>query len=653
MFDFIRNHRRWMQFILLLLIVPAFAFFGIEGYVGFMSRDKELAEVDGVAITQPEFDAARRSQLEQMRSMLGPQFDAQSIDTPAFRERVLNELIDQRVIAAAAMSGRYSVSDERLRDTIASIPAVQDNGVFSPERYRMVLAGQGMKPAEFEAGLRRDLILSQVLGPIGASAVVPVWAVDRLSAALTEKRTIAVRRFNAKAYEADIKLSEADLKDWYEKNRERLRMPDSVDVEYVVIDEAAASQGVTVPGAEVERFYQQNQARFGQPERRRVSHILREVPANADPAVQQAAMVKAQELADQLKANPTEFAALAKAFSQDPGSSAEGGDLGWIAKDTLVPEVEAAVFDLPKGQVSGVVKSPFGYHVIVVTDVQPATIKPLDQVRDEVTAEVRRQMAALRFADLAGQLTNQVYDQRDALAPVAERVGLPLRKAQGITREGLLPDSLLKRAEPIAQDQVAVVNNPRFRQVAFSQDVLQDRHNSGVIELSPDTVVAMRVANVRPSTIPPFEEVTGLIKEILLRDKALALAREAGKAALAKVQASASARDSEGFAPAEVVSRQDPRQLAPHELSAVMNQPAQSVPAVIGLDTLDGYAVIDVQSFQPGAALPQAERQAFNGQLAQAWGRAEELAALAILRQVYEVKLLPDARKLIQDGSGS
>ena len=163
----------------------------------------------------------------------------------------------------------------------------------------------------------------------------------------------------------------------------------------------------------------------------------------------------------------------------------------------------------------------------------------------------------------------------------------------------------------------------------------------------------MRVANVRPSTIPPFEEVTGLIKEILLRDKALALAREAGKAALAKVQASASARDSEGFAPAEVVSRQDPRQLAPHELSAVMNQPAQSVPAVIGLDTLDGYAVIDVQSFQPGAALPQAERQAFNGQLAQAWGRAEELAALAILRQVYEVKLLPDARKLIQDGSGS
>lgn len=651
MFDFIRNHRRWMQFILLLLVVPAFAFFGIEGYVGFMSRDKELAEVDGVAITQPEYDAARRAQLEQMRSLLGTQFDAQAIDTPAFRERVLNDLINQRVIAAAAMSGRYSVSDEMLRDTIASIPAVQDNGVFSPERYRMVLASQGMKPAEFEAGLRRDLILAQVLGPIGASAGAPAWAVERLSAALTEKRTIAVRRFTAKAYEADVKLTEADIRAWYEQNSERLRVPESVDVEYVVLDEAAASKGVTVPAGEIERFYKQNLARYGQPERRRVSHILREVAPSADQASQQAALAKAKELSDQLKAKPDDFASLAKAFSQDPGSSAEGGDLGWISKDTLVPEVEAAVFELPTGQVSDVVKSPFGYHVIIVTGVQPAAVKPLEQVREEVTAEVRRQIASTRFADLAGQLTNQAYDQRDALAPVAERLGLDLRKAQGLTREGLLPAGLFKRDEPLADAQIPVLNNPRFRQVAFSQEVFQDRHNSGVIELAPDTMVTLRVSHVRPATVPPFEEVSTLIKDLLIREKAVALAREAGKAALAHVQDKSVAR--EGFGPTEVVSRQDPRDLTQDELAAVMNQPTSSVPGTIGRDTLDGYVLFDVKSIAPGAALPEAERQQFKGQLAQAWGRAEELAALALLRKAYEVQVLPDAQQIIRGDSGS
>jgi len=650
MFDFIRNHRRWMQFILLLLIIPAFAFFGIEGYVGFMSRDKTLAEVDGSAITQPEYDFARREQLDQMRSMLGSQFDAQALDTPAFRERVLNDLISQRVIATAAMNGRYSVSDELLRDTIASIPTLQENGVFSPERYRMVLAGQGMKPADFEAGLRRDLILAQVLSPIGATASATNWTANRLMAALTEQRTVAVRRFLATAYEADVSVSDAEVKDWYEKNTERLRVPDSVDIEYVLVDEAAATEGVNVSDDEIVRFYQQNQSRYGQPERRRVRHILLEVAPGADQAAQDSAAVKARELSDRLKADPTEFAALAKAFSEDPGSANDGGDLGWISKDTLVPEVEKAVFSLNKDQISDVIQSPFGFHVITVTDVQPASVKPLEQVKDDVATEVRRQMAAARFATLAGQLTDRVYDQRDAMAPVATELGLPLRKAEGLAREGLLPDNLVSRSEPVAQDQFEVLNNPRLRQIAFSQDVLLDRNNSGVIELAPDKIVSLRVSNVRSAAIPPLEQVSSLIQEVLLREKSLALAREAGQAVLKA--GSAPGAELIGFAPAEVVSRQDSRDLAQYEISAVMNQPSQTVPMLLGLDTVDGYALFDIKAVSSGEALTAQEQQEFKGQLAQALGRAEEQAALALLRQLYNVKILPDAQVLIQAESG-
>lgn len=652
MFDFIRSHRRWMQLVLLLLVVPSFMFFGIEGYVGFMSRDKELAEVNGVAITQAEYDAVRRNQLEELRQMLGAQFDAEAIDTPAFRERTLNDMINQRVIAEAAMQGRYTVSDEQLRDTIAKIPAVQENGVFSPERYRQVLAAQGMTPADFEMRVRSDMILQQVLGPIGASAAAPQRVIDELTAALTQERTVALRRFNAEGFQADVQVTDADIEAWYANNAEELRLPESVDIEYVVLDEEAASKGLSVPESEIQAYYQQNQGRFGQPEQRRVSHILREVAPDADQATRQAARAKAQQIADQLKADPAQFAVLAGEFSEDPGSANQGGDLGWISKDTLVPEVEQAVFELEPNTISEVIESPFGYHVAVVTQVQPASVKPLDQVREEVQDEVLRQMAAVRFADLASELTNLVYDQRDALEPIAEQLGLELRRAQGLARTGLLPDELFARQTPVPTGQAQVLNNPRVLQVAFSPDVFQDKLNSGVIETAPGSLVALRVSKVNPSAVPPLAQVKDLIREELVAEGALKLAREAGKAALSVIADGSQAPI--GFAAAEVVSRQDARNLSPAELDAVMKLPQAEVPKVIGVDTAMGYSLLEVKSVKAGEPLPEANEQQFKDQLAQAWGRAQEQAALQVLRRLFNVQVLPDAQAIIQgEGSGT
>lgn len=646
MFDFIRSHRRWMQLVLLLLVVPSFMFFGIEGYVGFMSRDKELAEVNGVAITQPEYDAVRRNQLEELRQMLGAQFDAEAIDTPAFRERILNDMINQRVIAEAAMQGRYTVSDEQLRDTIAKIPVVQENGVFSPERYRQVLAAQGMTPADFEMRVRSDLILSQVLGPIGSTATAPARVSDELLAALTQQRTVALRRFTAEGFEADVQVTDADIQAWYDANAEQLRLPESVNVEYVVLNEASASKGLSVPDSVIQTYYQQNQARFGQPEQRRVSHILREVAPDADQATKDAARAKAQEIADQLRADPEQFEALAAEFSQDPGSSNQGGDLGWISKDTLVPEVEEAVFQLEPNTISEVIESPFGYHVAVVTQVQPASVKPLEQVLEEVQDEILRQMASVRFADLATELTDLVYDQRDALEPIATQLGLDLRRAQGLARTGLLPDDLFVRTDPVQPGQVEILNNPRVLQVAFSPDVFQDRFNSGLIETAPGTLVALRVSQVNPSTIPPLDQVKELIRAQLLAEGAVKLAREAGKAALAVI--ADGSQPAMGFAAAEVVSRQDARTLNPAELDAVMKLPENDVPKTIGVDTPDGYSLLEVKAINAGEPLPEANQAQFKGQLAQAWGRAEEQAALQILRRLFNVQILPDAQRLIE-----
>ena len=252
MFDFIRHHQRLMQLVLLLLILPSFVFFGVQGYTGLMSSEPELATVDGQGITLGEFDRARRAQLEKYRDAIGAQFDAAAFDTPAIREQLLNSLIDQRTIAIAATQGRYSVSDEMLRRTIASIPAVQVDGQFSSERYRQVLAAQGMTPTVFENGLRRDLALGQVLQPIGLTARVPAQVADKILALVTEQRTVLRKVFKAEDYAKDIKVSDADIKACYDANQQRLQIPENLDIEYVVLNESAASKDIKVSDADIE-----------------------------------------------------------------------------------------------------------------------------------------------------------------------------------------------------------------------------------------------------------------------------------------------------------------------------------------------------------------------------------------------------------------
>ncbi len=373
MFEFFRTHNRWMQFILMILIVPSFALVGIQGYESFMHREPKLAEVDGQAILRSEFDAAHRNQVEQLQASLGSQFDPAMVDTPAFRHKLLDDLINRHLLALVATKAHFSVSDGMLRDTIAAIPQVQDNGRFSPERYRQVLAAQGLTPAGFEANLRGQLSVGLVLDPVSASASAPASMVDSIAATLTQQRVIALRDFKAADYRAKVQVSQQDIQNWYDANKQQLSVPEQVRAQYLVLDEAAATQGIQVKDSDIESYYKQNIARFSQPERRRISHILIAVPAKATDEQRKAARARAQELAVQAQANPGGFADLAKKFSQDAGSALQGGDLGW----NVPPGLDKAVATLSKGQISGVVESPAGFHIIKVTDFQPSVVKPL------------------------------------------------------------------------------------------------------------------------------------------------------------------------------------------------------------------------------------------------------------------------------------
>ncbi len=646
MFEFIRSHRRWMQFILLILIVPSFFLVGIQGYDSFMRQEPELATVAGQPISRAEFDQAHRNQLEQFRQRLGAQFDPAVIDTPALREGLLNQLINQRLLANVAADNRFSVSDETLRNTIAAIPEVQDNGRFSPERYRQVLAAQGMSPTSFEAGLRRDLAIARVLEPVGQSARAPAEVVSALESALTQTRTVQLRNFSAADFRSQVSVTPADIQAWYEANKQQLQVPEQVQVQYLVLDEAAATQGVQVKDEDLASYYEQNKNRFGQPERRRASHIFIELPSGTSEDARKAARAKAEDIAKQAAADPAKFAELAAKNSQDSGSAAKGGDLGWIAPGSQAGALDKAIFGLAQNQVSGVVESPFGLHILKVTEISPAAIKPLAEVKDQITAEVRKQIAAERFSEMASQLNKQVYDQRDSLQPAADAVGLKLRTASGVTREDLLPADKAGPGSAADSPDAALLDNPRVRQVLFSPDVLREKQNSGVIELAPDTMLAVRVAAVEPAHVPPLDKVSEVIRGKLLDERSAEAAKKAGEAALAANKANPAA-EPEGFSPAITVSRQDPQDLSRPVLDAVMRLPSATLPAFTGVQSGVDYTLVRLEKVEAGKS-EAADKERLAQQLSGAWGQAENEALIRMLREQYKVNVSPAAAEVIR-----
>ncbi len=627
MFDLIRNHRRWMQFVLLLLILPSFVFVGIQGYSNFMERESALVKVAGESVTQQEFDAAVRGRLDQLRSMMGAQFDPQLFDTPAMRKAVLDEIINTRLIAAEASKNYFSASDDLLRTTIQAIPAVQENGRFSNARYRDALAAQGMTPVMFEAQLRRDLALQQVLGPVAQSAVVPEAVMDRLVAAATERREIQMLRFAAADYRAKVEVTDDDVKAYYEANRSRFQLPERVDAQYVVLDQNAVTPNISVSDEDIKAYYEQNQARYRQEEQRRASHILVAVESGASEAAREEARKKAQALAEQAKAPNADFAKLARENSQDPGSAGNGGDLDWFGRGMMVKPFEDTAFALKEGEVSEVVPTDYGFHIIKLTGVRPAVVKPLAEVRNEIVEEIKQQQAARRFAEAAEQFTNLVYEQSDTLEPAAQKFGLKIQEAQGIGRSG--------------QPGNDVLGNPKVAQALFSEEVLQEKRNSGVIELAPNRLAAVRVTRHIPSTVQPLDEVAATIRQQLTDERAMGLAREEGEKRLKALREQDS---TQGFGAPVTVARNAPQGVAPTVVDAVMKAPTDKLPAFVGTTTGDAYVIARVLKVEaapkPEASVIAAEKS----MMERRWAQAEQLAVLQMLREKYQVSVTADAQ---------
>jgi peptidyl-prolyl cis-trans isomerase D len=626
MFDFFRRHTRALQFLLVLLVFPSFIFFGIQGYSRFMGGEhRDVAKVAGRGISQAEWDFAQREQLERAQRQM-PGLDPKLFETPEMKRLSLDALVRERVLLTAADKLHLAVPDERLQRLFVSDPQ------FAPLRNpdgslnQDAINARGLSSETFAYRLRQDLAQRQVLLGLSGSVIAPVADTAAALDALFQQREVQVERFEAKDWLAKVKPTDAEVEAWYKDPAHAAlsQAPEQAAVEYLVLDLESLKKDIKIPEEDLRKYYAENEKRYTAPEERRASHILVKADKGASQAERDKAKAKAESLLAELRKNPSAFAELAKKNSDDPGSAEKGGDLDWFARGAMVKPFEDTVFSLKQGEISGIVPTDFGYHIIQVTGVRGGEKRPFEAVRGEIESEVRTQLAQKRYAEAAVEFTNLVYEQSDSLKPAADRFKLQVQTAPQVRRT---PQG--NAAGPFASQ--------KFLDALFSTDALKNKRNTEAIEFAPNAMVSGRIVKYDPAHQLPLAEVRDKVREQVAAAQAAAEARKAGQARLAELKA-APATAMAGTA--TMVSRAQPHELPPELLDAVLKAPAAPLPAFVGVDLGgQGYAVAKVAKVAGRDPVRADTGQALS-QYAQAWGSAEAQAYYTALKSRYDVQIM-------------
>jgi peptidyl-prolyl cis-trans isomerase D len=625
MFDFVRSHSRWIM-PLMFLVIFAFGFFPVYNFTSLVDRnDTGVASVGGEKIQQQELDAAVRQRIEQLAAQFGGNIDTRLLDTPQLRAGTLDNLLSERAVSIEATRLRLTAPESLMKERIASVPAFQVDGKFDYPTYQRLLAANSLTEPAFEARVREDLARQTLAGGVAAGAMLPHAVLERLSAIEGERRQIRRLAFRAEDFLAKTSVSDEAIKAEFDANKETYRTPDFAKVEYVLLrlDDVAARTPVSE--AALKDYYEHNMARWAGVEQRRASHILVTYSgAGASAPDKAAALAKAQALLGQVRAKPADFARLAKENSKDPGSAVQGGDLGWFGRGAMVKPFEDAAFALKEGQVSDVVESSFGFHIIQVTGVKGTQPKPFEEVRPQIEAELRKQAAQKTFAELADQFTNFVYEQPNGLAAVAEKFHLPVQTVDHLMRQAPPPDK-------------AKIFTPAVLEAVFAPDSVEKKHNTKAIDIGSNSLVSVHVLDYTPSAIPPLDAVRPAIKSKLERAAAALLARQAGEARLAELRKQP---DDKGFEPVHDLARSETQLLPAAAMNAVMTLPADKLPVYVGVEQADGsYAVVHVLSTSHVEVADEAARANQQRNWSERIARADEDAYVQAVRDRLGTKV--------------
>jgi peptidyl-prolyl cis-trans isomerase D len=495
------------SFILLLIVIP-FALWGINSYFERGSKTA-VAEVNGIEITDLQF----RQALDQLRGRVDPK----ALENSGFKRMVLDGMIDQTLLVQDAEASGYRLDDARLAALIRAQPYFQRDGQFDPELYRALLRREGLSVPEFERRLRDEDLTGQVQSGLAGSGIVTNYDVDQLVRLFGEERDVAYAVISPDAMRTQVKLEPQAVEAYYKAHPELFQIPEQVRVAYLRLSADDLGRHYEPTNEDIQKAYADEASRYVTPGTLRASHILIEAPMGDGPAVKKAEE-KAAKIARELR-DGANFATLAKKYSGDKASAAQGGDLGEIRPGMLPPELEAALNKMKPGEISGPIRTNYGFHIIKLTARTPEKRKPLAAVRKELVEILRKRYGQDRFYEMGDKFRDLVYEQPDGLVGAAKALGLDVQQSGWFTRSG---------GEGIAAD-------PRVVAATFNPDVLSKARNSDAIDVGNDALVAVHVIDHKPAVLKPLAEVRAQIEVRLRDDQARELAQKAADAYLTEL----------------------------------------------------------------------------------------------------------------------
>jgi len=621
----------WPSIVILGICVFAISFFGIESY--FATRnDTYVAMVGKHEISQRDFQDRINEARRDAAARAGDQFDGAEFEKPEVKRQILDQLINEQLLRQTNETLGLKVSSVELRDRIATQQAFQVNGQFDPATYRAILAAQNMTPAIFENSQRASLEPGLLPRAIIASTIVTDADMDRYLNLLYQRRDLrwfAVPRPTL----TDTEVTDAQLDGFYKEHQADFMNPEQVSVKYIEVNGADFKIDAQPSEDELKKRYEDQKQRFVQPEQRLVSHILVNVPKNATPDQQKAALAKAEKIA--AEATPDNFAKLATQDSDDLGSKRSGGDLGWLEKGVTNASFDSALFALQKGQVSKPVLSDEGYHVLWLRDVRSGDAKPFAEVRDQLAKDYLTTERDRQYNELAGKLTDQTYQNPSTLDTAAQALNLPVKTTELFSRKG---------GQGVAAD-------PKLVQAAFSDDVLLQGNNSGLVDLGNDHAVVVRVDKHVPAAARPLAEVRDQVRQKILDERAAAEEQKRADALLARLQkgedmqAVATSSGATVQVVADAVRMQ--QGVAPEVLlqAFLLPHPAAGKPEFARVSLPDGnFALVGVDKVQDGdlSKVSAEQRSTLRDQMAQAYGILATQAYIDALKAKTEIKIAAD-----------
>lgn len=616
-------------FVLGLLAVP-FLFFGVESYIRAVPQDA-VATVGDHEISTSEFQTSFARFRAEQRQQQGAAHDEIAINQPVVRRQHLEGMIDEVLLRKHAENMGLVISADMLVDLIRQIPAFQIDGRFEPDLYQQALRASGLTPRAFERDLREDLLMRMIPTSVAGSSIVTEAEVDRMLSLQNETRQISKIQVPAALFEEAVVIEDEEVREYYEANLSDFLTTEAVSIFYVELDTVAMAADASLSEEELRQRYEAARQRFLTPELRQASHILLEVTPGRDEAATEAL---AQTLFERLVAGES-FTELALEYSDDPGSAADGGDLGWIEAGDMVPEFEDALFDLTlAGEVSAPVRSSFGWHLIRLEDVREPEGMSFEEAREEILADFREREAEDLYIELSERMVDLIFADDSTLEPLVAELDLDIRQAGPFTRAG---------GEGISGQRPVI-------EAAFSDLVLLDGAVSDPIELDRNRMVAIKLDQHFPAEHRAFEAVEDEIRERLARRAAASEARE--RAAALREQL-----ESQGVSLAELAETEELEfaehasvgrfdfQHGPDFLSDLFRLPAPGEePTLHVMRTQDGYALVSLQAVQPGNPVlaGEQERQLMRQQILIGRVNEEVEGLLAYLRANTRIRVVEE-----------